>query len=277
MNTDDMNDAELDAFIKGEDALAGELQAMQQASPSAELDAAILNRAQEMMMREQRPAAANDAANGQPSKPALPRMGLRWRVPAGLAATVMAGVLAHQAWLASSDRTRLPEVSAPAPAAEPAPQQAFETAAPAPAPAPLAPPSARPAQKSAAPVRKPAAAPAPAAPTMAETAPPAAPESPAPLAAPAPALSYSSRYTAPVEAAPTTSMSRSVTVTGHRSRVDAAPATAPDPKVWLATIDELLKAGLQRDTLEEWDKFRAVYPNYPVPADTTEKISALRK
>lgn len=54
-------------------------------------------------------------------------------------------------------------------------------------------------------------------------------------------------------------------------------AAPPDPKVWLAAIDELFKAGLRRDTLEEWDKFRAAYPEYPVPAETIDKINALRK
>lgn len=270
MSTDDMNDAEFDAFIKGEDALSGELQAMQQASPSAELDAAILNRAQELLLREQRPEAANDAAEGHSSKPASPRIGLRWRVPAGIAATVMAGVLAHQAWQASSDSTRLPEVSAPAPAAQPAP---IETAPPAPA-------SVQPAQKPAAPARKRAAAPAPAEPTMTDIAPPAPAPAAAPseAAVPSPALSYSAPYSAPMAAAPVPEMSRSVTVTGRRNRFDVArSAAAPDPKAWLAAIDEMLKAGLQRDTLEEWDKFRAAYPDYPVPADTTERISALRK
>lgn len=54
-------------------------------------------------------------------------------------------------------------------------------------------------------------------------------------------------------------------------------AAPPDPKAWLAAIDELFKAGLRRDTLEEWDKFRAAYPEYPVPAETIDKINALRK
>lgn len=52
---------------------------------------------------------------------------------------------------------------------------------------------------------------------------------------------------------------------------------APDPGAWLAAIDALLKAGLRRDALEEWDRFRAAYPDYPVPAETTDKINALRK
>ena len=106
MNSEDMNDAELDAFLKGEDALSGELQAMQQASPSAELDAAILGRAQAQMARDSRAAAANDASDGVASKAPLSRLGLRWRVPAGIAATLMAGVLAHQAWQASADHER---------------------------------------------------------------------------------------------------------------------------------------------------------------------------
>jgi hypothetical protein len=66
-------------------------------------------------------------------------------------------------------------------------------------------------------------------------------------------------------------------VTGRRSQVDPARiVTTPEPKAWLAAIDELLKAGLRRDSLEEWEKFRAAYPDYPVPAETVEKINALR-
>jgi hypothetical protein len=221
----------------------------------------------------------------------LPRLGLRWRVPAGIAATLMAGVLAHQAWQASADHERAFEASAPVPAQQsaPAPQAEAKAEKPSPVAVPVAPLPLPLKAKQATPRRS---APAPVEPqadaVSSQTAPPPAP---------APAYSYSAPA-APAPAPPTVAEaaksmqaeSRSVEVSGRRSRVDvqrsnaaqpaqsgALAAAAPDPKAWLAAIDELLKAGLRRDTLEEWDKFRAAYPDYPVPADTVEKINALRK
>lgn len=287
MNSEDINDAELDAFLKGEDALSGELQAMQQASPSAELDAAVLGRAEAQMARDSRPAAANDASDGSGPKAPLSRLGLRWRVPAGIAATVMAGVMAHQAWQASADMDRagVMRIPAPAPQSVPATVEAEKPAlAPAPIAAPPAPPARnkQPAPRGSLPVL--AAPPVEAyAPEIAPPPPPLSYSSPPALAA-APASETASLARATSEA------SQKVAVSGRRSRVEpqqssAAPAGqsgamavgAPDPAAWLAAIDELLKAGLRRDTLEEWDKFRAAYPDYPVPAETTDRISALRK
>jgi hypothetical protein len=46
--------------------------------------------------------------------------------------------------------------------------------------------------------------------------------------------------------------------------------------LWLAAIDEMLRAGLRRDAVEEWEKFRAAYPDYPVPAATSDQIKALQ-
>jgi hypothetical protein len=54
-------------------------------------------------------------------------------------------------------------------------------------------------------------------------------------------------------------------------------AGAADPATWLAAIDELLETGGKRDTLAQWDRFRAAYPDYPVPAATLDKINALRQ
>ncbi len=48
-------------------------------------------------------------------------------------------------------------------------------------------------------------------------------------------------------------------------------------KEQLNLIEELLKAGLRSDALKEWDKFRKVYPDYPVPDTVTEKIRALQR
>ena len=272
MNSEDINDADLAAFLKGEDALSGELQAMQQASPSAELDAAILSRAEAQMARDTRPAAANDAGLKAP----LSHLGLRWRVPAGIAATLMAGVLAHQAWQASADVERAAKVPAPTVTRETAPAPPAVVEADMPAPPPPAAPS-HPTQRAPHRSSPPPAPQVVATPPVEVPVPQVAPPPPPPLSyssAPAPAISSLTR--APSED------SRKVEVSGRRSRVEPGQAAAmapgaPNPAAWLAAIDELLKAGLRRDTLEEWDKFRAAYPDYPVPAETTDKISALRK
>ncbi len=144
------DDAEFDAFLKGEGELSRRLQGMQQDAPGAALDAAILQRARDLMAQEARPAAANDPGE-KPLAPRLAGPGWRWRLPGAIAATVLAGVFAHQAFQASADLERqagLPaEVSVhmtdqPA-AAPPAPM--MEAVAPAPAPmmVPAPPPAAQ--------------------------------------------------------------------------------------------------------------------------------------
>ena len=63
------------------------------------------------------------------------------------------------------------------------------------------------------------------------------------------------------------------------ARPDAA-SIAPDvekAKVWLKLIDELIKADLQRDALEEWQKFRKDYPHYAVPQELAARINALKR
>lgn len=328
MNGEPIDDAELDAFLKGEDALSQALQAMAptqgQSMPSAELDAAIMARAEALMAAERarsdtanaapedRPAAANDAiVSSAPARP-LPHLGLRWRVPAGIAAVLVAGVLAHQSWEADAGRddAARPPVLAPIPvpvpvpliipspddgvdsgatppppppavqgAKEPAPRAQADKPQPT-APTPLAkaagrpqPPSAMmpaPRQAAAAAAEYPAPPPPPPEPLAREAA-----RAPA-AAAPAPADSADSAIAQPQERG-------TVQVSGRRSRVDVQPRATPkvagaaDPAAWLAAIDELLRAGLQRDSVEEWDKFRAAYPDYPVPKATVDKIEALRR
>lgn len=265
MNSEDMNDAEFEACLKGEDDLSRRLKALPQPSPSSELDAAILKRAQEQILRT---PAANDPGTGAPS---MHPLGWRWRAPAGIAASVLACVLAHQAWQERTAMEQAAAVPAPAPAAIPA--QIEELAPP---PPPSEPATRRGPPAKSLPRQARVAAPAKSevavAASVADVAPAANQVVPAPAApAPAPAAP------APASAAPYGELSRAVTVTGRRSRVDpASSAISPDPKAWLAAIDELMKAGLRRDSLEEWEKFRAAYPDYPVPAETTEKINALR-
>ena len=127
MNNDEMNnDAAFDAFLRGEGELSRALQSMPQASPSAELDAAIRARIR-TSMAQQSAEAANDpgAASGTPML--APGLGLRWRVPAGLAATLLAGLFATQAYQENDARQRMDlpieehAVVAPAPVMAPPP------------------------------------------------------------------------------------------------------------------------------------------------------------
>lgn len=282
MNEDHISDAELDAFLKGDDALARELQALEQAAPSAQLDAAILAQAAALMAR---PTAANDA--GPAVAPAPWRFGRRWRVPAGIAAALVAGVLAQQSWQQQEQEQRraggidgVGDLARPAAPAGAPPALAEPAAVVAPNAAPL--------QAETAPVHKRALAAPPAA-SAADAdqwaaAPPPPPLSPAPPSAmaPAPAAPVSevaAAKSAPGELAIMARHSRPIAPAAAPTHaVAAATATAgpPDPAAWLAAIDEMLRAGLRRDTLAEWDKFRAAYPDYPVQAATLDKINALK-
>ncbi len=310
MNGEPVDDAALDAFLNGEDDLSASLQAMGQAAPPAELDAAIMAQAAALMADEQgrdaarlaRPAAANDPLSSTtPSWPPA-QLGLRWRVPAGIAAVLIAGVLARQSWESSTEIDRVVREpageSASDMSAPPPPQQPLQEATQPKIAMPPAKAESRP--RPAAPKAPAAQASAPAS-VMEDAAPP--PPPPPPLSysagaarapamvlppAPAPAPAPEPLTVAAGVAAPKQEASRAVQVVARRSRIDvqtpapaptgtAAAAASQDPAVWLAAIDELLRAGLRRDSIEEWDKFRAAYPDYPVPAATAEKIDALKK
>ncbi|AMP05636.1 hypothetical protein [Collimonas pratensis] len=90
---------------------------------------------------------------------------------------------------------------------------------------------------------------------------------PPPVYSPAPAPVVASGATAtaaPTESAP------GATLSGKQESTERAEA-------WLSAIDEMLKAGLRQDALEEWDKFKRAYPNYPVPEKLRAQIRLLQK
>lgn len=289
-DTDRIDDKELDAFLRGDDALSRQLGALAQAQPPAALDDAILARAQQAV----RPAAANDPAPGwQPSS-------RRWRVPAGLAAMLLAGVLTHRTWEETDQMAQVdaPAVATAASAPPPPVEPQGDTAAVQPPAADATPPSPPAPQvkqkpKAAAVERKheqlaappaPVAvpAPAPAAPPAPAPAPVAQAASPAPAApAPAAALSESTiSHATNVKPRHFDQHQNAVSVTGAR-RAMAAPApavgTGATPEDWLGLIEEMLDAGLVRDTLTEWDAFRAAHPEYAVDPALEQRINALRK
>ncbi len=260
------DDAEFDAFLKGEGELSHRLHAMQQAAPSAALDAAIVERARELMAQESaRPVAANDAGDSTPA----PRLGWRWRVPAGIAAIVLAGVLARQSFQSSADLgqganmpqeadqpVQLRQAPAVAPAAEPA-------AAPAPAQPPILERAAK---------RKVPMANAYPAPVKQDKAVPAAPPAPAAMdeykAAPAPVAGYA-------PAAPAAVAGKLEASELSRARSDRAKPSLRTAAQWLATIETLLEEGRVSAAAHEWRAFRQAYPDYPVPQTTEERIKAI--
>jgi hypothetical protein len=83
----------------------------------------------------------------------------------------------------------------------------------------------------------------------------------------------------------------SVQITGQRVRADPAysmnvPTSTvasqaersnllPAPKDWLERIEALLRDGQNDKAVAEWAKFRASYPDYPVPDTTSERIRAI--
>jgi hypothetical protein len=281
MNNDDMDDAQFEAFLKGEGSLARRMKALAQPSPSAELDAAILARATLDMAREPRPAAANDAGAASPA-PKLGRgLSWRWRVPAGIAATVLAGVIANQSWR-DNDAAKLAAqpVLAEAPAAAP------EAPRPVTAPPALQDAAARPAPKvrstaKAAPVPAPAAPVATdsieardmaAAPAQAAPAPPPPPPSmereASLLARQADArqkkeVLAESNKTVASKPAHMLAANEEVIVTGSRAR-------AREPQPWLDQINALLKAGQEAEARQQWNTFRSAYPDHPVPPSMLE-------
>lgn len=127
-------------------------------------------------------------------------------------------------------------------------------------------------------------------PEMQSPPPVASARAPEPVAAPAPAPAPVRVAAPPAEpvaddaraAAPAARPARA-RVAGPESKGDrelskASPFDAHDKRAldWLAVIDAMLKAKLDKDALAEWARFRAAYPDYPVPAATRDRIAAIK-
>ncbi|NVE00329.1 hypothetical protein [Massilia sp. BJB1822] len=286
--------------------LERKLAALPQPAPSAALDAAILAAVQADLAAAPVVHSGTPAANDAPATPPATqaparKRWTRWQLPLGLAASF---VLSLSVVLKLQEHET--QIATPQPAAEPAPAPAIadtEITIPAAQNAPAdkdlekrsvaqaAKPS-RSAAAAAAPAPTPAPAPAPAAPNDAErAAPPAnandvaaqefhrAPQAMpelklAPPAALAPPAHPAPSFGAPPPVSGGAMEERRVQITG--SRVMSPPQDAVSPEAWLAAIDEMLKAGLRRDALAEWPRFRQAYPNYPVPQELLERLQVLK-
>jgi hypothetical protein len=255
VNNDDMSDDEFDAFLRGEDALSRRLRGMAEPLSPPKLDAAILGYVKAGLAQEAqaarggasaRPAAANDAViEGAPPRLA-PGMKRRWRIPAGIAAGVLAGVLGHQLYQGGAVRMEermaaAPPADAPAPAAAATPATATATATAETA----APPPVMVADAAPVPVPSPAA-PAPAPPVA--SAPSAAPK-PAPKPAPV-----------QLAAAPPAPMLRRVDAAAPSLRRQAAEDMPP-----ATVIARESAAGAAKPSYQGYNSDKPV-PDMPVPA-----------
>lgn len=286
------DDAEFDLFLKRESKLAQLLQSLEQPVPSAMLDAAILAKAESELARSSRLSrgASNDPV--VPGASHVPPSFLgRWRMPMGLAASVVVGVIAVLLWQGQAGK-EMPVQLAQAPQAQEPQMREPQAQAPLIEQAPVA----KPAPNARADADRPAAADtAPRAATKQSRAEPSpvppvviaqanipdeeerilrspAPEPTAPAAASAPAQVAAAAPPA-AAAAPPAPAAAPPAAASPPQRTDQAEAGAKHPpKPWLALIEELLKADLRRDAQEEWKQFQKSYPRYPVPEKLKKEL-----
>ncbi|MBI1890499.1 MAG: hypothetical protein HYS18_07635 [Burkholderiales bacterium] len=260
-DTQDMSDAEFDALLQGRGELADLLRAVPQPAPSAELDAAILARAEAALRAPDAdvPKAANDPRMPGTSHAKRPNFVLRWKVPLALAATVILGVHmigwdallfpAHKGEEILSDAAPQATAGASQPRAEEAPAATAPTPAPqtqaqlkeqaekkdkASSEAAKAVP-AQPVQR----FKQEAVAQAPAIPSATASAPvsaeaPAAPPPPPPVAAAAPAGQIGAAASGQAARAETDALAKQKSADANANLMEAAPrearkAAAPAP------------------------------------------------
>lgn len=251
-DTRSRDDAEFELFLKRDGDLSRQLQSLSQPEPSAELDAAILATAEKELAvanRRSDQASNDNFIPGAPS--ARPTFFRRVQVPMGLAASVMVAVLVTLQWEARSPDD-MPVLVAQAPQAKewPAPPSgdAIAKRLP-PAPSPEIDRNALPAKEIA--EQREAERYRMAQAEMAERQRRASRSADAVDSAPAAASPPASAPAATASAPP---MSK---------HFKLAPAHDAEP--WLALIEELWKADLRPEALEEWKQFQKTYPDYPVP------------
>lgn len=307
------DDAQFDAFLKGEGDLSRQLQSLAQPSPSAALDVAILERAR-LAIAGQGREAANDPGAVQRNNPYLARgLGMRWRVPAGIAAAVLAGLIGQQAFQ-QADREQLESISAdvvpvrsveppaapavmmetappdtsalrplPAPEYKMLPAETVSVRPPAPVAMPSPPPPPPPPPEPVA-VTMPAPAPMPAPPTPPQQARPvsegaALSYAPSPASASAPPRSR----IRPAEEGASDFYARANTQKAAKSSLERVTVTGSSIKreqlheapEWLALMEDLLQKGKDVEAAHEWARFRRTYPDYAVPEALEQRLKSL--
>ena len=296
---DHIDDAEFEAFLQGGDPLARDLAALEQPAPPPALDAAIQARIAAALAAErlaELPAANDPVAGG-----AVRSWQSRWQLPLALAAGVTAISIALPLWQVHDPVSEATVAAAPAPRPVPVAADA------APAPAPKAEPELRVAPQASAgktPAKidlenrkKMAKAGKQVQPKLQdemqldwregtrlarEAAPIAAKSArsdmainyymlPSPAPAPAPFLpppQVQAQSQPPLAAPALAPPPPAAAIPGLRVATEATGET--HAKAWLLKIEDLLKQNERPEALAEWRKFRAIYPDYPVP----EKLAA---
>jgi hypothetical protein len=259
------DNAEFDLFLKRKGELALRLQSLEQLVPSAKLDAAILAAAEGAIAKDAR--RSRDASN-DPIVPGAARVRLSffrgWQMPMGLAASVVVAVFVALQWQgqtgaeASLQIAQAPQIQEPVTAsiAEPAAPTTREGSR---ASSDTAPASAKTInrERNIKNRLEPSSAPSVATPVVIVQADIPQDEERI-LRSPAPAAAQTSTLI-PAATPP------------HRDNQIEAGAKHP-PKPWLALIEELLKADLRRDALDEWKQFQKSYPRYPVPEKLKKEL-----
>ncbi len=269
---DHRDDEAFDAFLQGRGELAQLLQQLPQPTPPEALSAAIVAQAQAALRLE---SSANDArVNGPHGAPLPPHFLRRARLPLALAASVVLAVIVGVQW-----QGRLSEPATVLVAQAP-PSQIH---APPPAAAPTATLSKAPdASKSAAALgaakkQVPSAEQAPMPPTVLAQADIAQANSDAAVFRSVPSATRAEAQPAAVAAPTPAAVAAAPAASVAASPAPAAPTVDVEKaKAWLKLIDELIKADMRRDALEEWERFRKDYPHYPVPEKLSAKIKALK-
>lgn len=256
-------DEEFDAFLQGKSDLAKKLQQLPQPTPPAALSKAIMADAEAAL--QQRSLANDDLIPASMQRPTQQNFIRRLRLPLALAASILVAVMISLQWQ-PSDRGTL--VIAQAPQPEPAQSRV---------------PEARPEASPTLPVTSNVSKPSTVRNGVHKQA-PETPEAPPTVIAQADipkSIAPNSLITRPGPS----SMPAETEQTAHPAlapqaasspSADTIPVDKTKAEAWIRLIDELIKADMERDALEEWEKFRKAYPHYPVPEKLNRKIQALK-
>lgn len=218
----DVDEAALDAFIRGTDAITPHLRSIEHAEPSPQLEAQILKRVNFALDQDRYAPIPPDAGK---ATPAAASHEARWWAVGGAVVLLAGGIIAILAlqWDGDSSQPAASESASKEPALRATPAREAEMVA---------------RTSRAVPVNNTAIGP---------------------------------KGQARIVTGQT------VEVQGASNATGATPGGAASAEKWLGVIHDLLKAGLTYQAVEEFAKFRAVYPEYPVPAAMLEQLKPIKK
>lgn len=218
----DVDDIQLEAFIRGTDVLTLQLRGIEQPEPSTQVETLILKRVNFALEQDAYQPIDSEAEAHAPAPGAASTMWKLWPLPVALAALFVVGVVIQQ-----SGQGELPVLTGGSAKTDSAPR----------------------------------------------TAPTRESDMVAHSSAP-----HVEQNTAQYP------QGKPRVVTGQAVEAEAAPKAAgasdsgtANADKWLDVVNDLLKAGLQYEAAEEFAKFRAANPDYPVPAAMLAKLNAARK